>query len=259
MHPIGNPVQRRRRLGLRQRRGAAVHQRHVACAGERTAQSERADMAEHVQHARALRQGRHAVAVRPLIEVPAGLLPTHRIDREPHAAFHHFGGRIGAEQQRHALRQSLLAPRRGIIARHHGAQRQQSGERLDDQRRQPVHPGGVGLQHRDIVVAVDHQPGQAVGLGVHQAMKRRVAHALTQHDRLVQSLPQPVHVDVRCRIAIQQPRRDQAVRIEHEGAEPRAVVAFEAHQTARRHLPVSGFIAISLENTQGAPARSRRP
>ena len=235
---LGDAVQRRRLLGLRQRRRAAVHQRHLTRAGRRAAQSERANMAEHVQHARTLCQRRDAIAVRPLVEEPAGLLPASGStgNRTPPSTT--SARRIGAEHQRHAFRQPFLPARRRVIARHHGTQRQQRGQCLDDQRRQPIHPGGIRLQHRDIVVAVDHQPGQTVRLGVHQAMERRVADTLAQLDRLAQARAQPGQVDLRRGVAVQQPRRDQAVRIEHEGAEPRAIVAFETHQPARRHLPI---------------------
>ena len=195
-------------------------------------------MAEHVQHPRVLRQRNHAIAVGALVEEPAGLLPAERIDREPHTALNHLRARVIAEQQVDVLCQPLLPPCRRVIACHHCAQRQQAGERLHDRRRQPIHPGGVRLQHRNIVVAVDHQARQPVGLGVHQPVEGRVANTVAQCDRLAKTRTQPVHVDLRRWVAIQQPRRDQAARIEHEGAESRAVVALNPNQVARRHLPI---------------------
>ena len=144
-------------------------------------------MAEYVQHPRVFRQRNHAIAVRALVEEPTGLLPAEGIYPEPHTALNHLRARVIAEQQLDVLCQPLLAPCRRVVACHHCTQRQQSSERFHDRRCQPIHPRGVRLQHHNVVVAVDHQARQPVGLGVHQPVEGRVANTVAQCRRLAQT------------------------------------------------------------------------
>ena len=258
-HPLRHVIQRCRLLRRRQGRRAAVHQRHLACPCRRAADPERAHVAEHVQHPRVLRQCRYAIAVWPLIEEPPGLLPLQRIDWEPHATLNHFGARIFAKQKRDLLGKPLLPTSAQVIPCHHRAQWQQTGQRFHNQRRQPIHRRRVRLHHRHFVVSIDHQARQPVSLGMHEPVERRIADALPQRDRLTESRLQPRHIDHRRRITIEQPRRDQTVRIEHERAEPGAIVALDPHQPARRHLPIFGLHRDLVGEHPGRPGPQPPP
>ena len=47
-----------------------------------------------------------------------------------------------------------------------------SDERLDYNRLEPSHAGGVQFGHKDVLEAVDDEAGKPVRLGMHQAIKR---------------------------------------------------------------------------------------
>ena len=67
-------------------------------------------------------------------------------------------------------RQAFQAPRGAVVAQHDRLGRQQRAQSLDDERQQPLHPGGIGLNHQHRPEPVNDEPREAVRLGVHQAV-----------------------------------------------------------------------------------------
>ncbi len=231
------PVVLRRLLRQRQGRRAGIdHQRRTG-AGQCRPQTEGAGVAEDVEHRRAGSERGNAVAVRPLIEEPAGLLSRQRVDRDAQPPFPHLSPRIGPVQQQHFFGQTFKPAGGSIVAGNDGPRCEQLLQDLDDQRYQPVHAGGVHLQDEHIVIPVDYQTGQAISLGMHQAMKAAVAHAGTQRAGIGETAANPIGVNLRIRVSVEQARRDQAVGVEHGDAEPGPVLLLDVHQGARGQAP----------------------
>jgi hypothetical protein len=112
-------------------------------------------MTEHVQHARTVRQGRHAIPVEPLVEnQPSSVRPG--IDRERTACTTSALASVPDTSATLSGNPSDGAQR--IVARNDGAQRQQEVS-ASTIVASAVHSGGIRLQHGNIVVAVDHQSG----------------------------------------------------------------------------------------------------
>ena len=138
------------------------------------------------------------------------------------------------QQRRDALRQALQRAHRGVVAADDQAGRDQVAQRRDQQRGQRLHPRGIGLQRQRVAVAVDDQAGQAIGLGMDQAVVGRVVELLPQRQRGAEPALRPVQVEHRAGVAVQPPGGDQAVRVEAPGAVVPAVVALQPHRAAGR-------------------------
>ena len=63
-------------------------------------------------------------------------------------------------------RQSFERPRRAVVAQHDGLGAQQFAERLEDDRLEPRHAGGIRLHDENRPEPVDDEARQPVGLGM---------------------------------------------------------------------------------------------
>lgn len=234
------------RAGVDQQRGTSA----CACGTK----PEGASMAEDIENRSTLGHGRKTVAVRALIEEPAGLLSRKRIDRNPQPPFPHLGPRIGPVQQRHFFRQTFEPAGGCVVASNDGARREQLLQGLDDQRCQLVRAGCVCLQNKDVFIPVDDQTGQTIGLGVYQAVKRTVAHASTQRVCLGETGDNPARVDLPPGIPVEQARSDETVGIEHGDAEPHPVLLLEVDQRTGTQPPRIGIHHDLVTEHPGRPS-----
>ena len=95
------------------------------------------------------------------------------------------------------------------------------GQRLQ----QALGPGGVGLQHQGVAEAVGDDAGQAVALGVDQAVEGRIEQGLAQGQGMADARGEPVRADLRLRVGVDQPCGDGAGRV--EGGEAERAVALD--------------------------------
>jgi len=67
-------------------------------------------------------------------------------------------------------RQSFEPPRRAVVAQHDGLGAQQFAERVEDDRIEPRHSGGIRLDDENRPEPVDDEAGQTVGFGMHKTV-----------------------------------------------------------------------------------------
>ena len=109
--------------------------------------------------------------------------PTHRPETARRFPSSDTGPLDRAERDPRLQRQPFQRARRAVVAQHDRVGGQQPAQRLDDQRQQPVHAGGVGLHDQHAAEPVNDQPRQAVRLGMHQPVIGRVVQPLAQPQR----------------------------------------------------------------------------
>ena len=179
---------------------------------------ETADMAEHIQHARTLAKLGSKGVIGTLIEKQPRLLPLREIrhvDSAVHGNLHWPCRRCPSQHGRRVVQSFQRArPARRVfqdICRtcHIG---QGSGQILQHR----IRPGSVGLNHAGIAKAVDHDAGQAISLGMDQAIKGSIEQSLAQGKRAAQAQAQPRAVNGPGRIQIQHPRHDPRPRIDRD-------------------------------------------
>ncbi len=105
-------------------------------------------------------------------------------------------------------------------------------ERLDQIVKQHLGPGGVGLDHKRIAEPVDHHTGQAVSLGMDQAVERRVVQAVAQRQRPRDAGAEPVHPDRRGGVAIEHPGKELRGRVDRHKADVAARIVLQHRQRA---------------------------
>jgi len=147
---------------------ADVHRRHLLRAA-RQLQREGAAVGEAIQGA-AARVASRLDAVLRLIEKGAGLLALEEIGDEADFALGELHrSRRRASQHAFALREPFVRAHLHVVALDDGA----GPQRFLQQRGEKLAPRVGGLDqrlHREAVgVAIDHQPGQQIGLAVHDS------------------------------------------------------------------------------------------
>ncbi len=80
-------------------------------------------------------------------------------------------------------------------------------------------PGSIGLDHRGIAETVDHHTGQAIRLGMDQAIVGGVEQAFPQIQRTRQPRRKPVLIDHRLGVAVEHPGDDLRFHIDCNKAE----------------------------------------
>ena len=118
-------------------------------------------------------------------------------------------------------RQPFERARRAVVAQHDRLGRQQRGERIEDERLEPSHAGGIRLHDEHRPEAVDDQARQPVGLGMDEAIIGRLEEPLAQPERALEPAREKAPADRPAGVAIQEARREQAVRVEHRHPERR--------------------------------------
>ena len=158
-----------------------------------------AGIAIQVEHAGAGGQPGDKGAVVALVVEPAGLLPGER--HPPETRCRSPSSDTGPSTDPDATRLSSGSPssvRAGLSLRSTIASGDSRAlQRLEDERQQPVHAGGVGLHRQDAAEPVDHQPGQAVRLGMHQPVIGRAVQPLAQPQRPFEAAREKAAVDRR--------------------------------------------------------------
>jgi hypothetical protein len=161
-------------------------------------------------------------------------------------------------QQPHLLRQALLRAGSTVVAGNHRTQRQFAGQRGGNLGQEQVHRGGVRLHHGDIAESVDNQARQLVRLGMHQAMERAVANARAQRHRCRDPYAHESRINGDLRIMRQKAGRDQAVRVEGEGAVTPTFGTFQTYRRTWRPSPMGrrhrDFVAERPGVTRPQPA-----
>ena len=99
-------------------------------------------------------------------------------------------------------------------------------------RQQQVDAGGIGLHRQRVAIAVHHQAGQPVGLGMDQAIEGPRIKQIAQGQRLFQTRGDEVAVDRRRGVAGEKARGDQRIWVEHRHAQLLAAGVLDGHQCA---------------------------
>ncbi len=92
-------------------------------------------------------------------------------------------------------------------------------QRLDDERRQPVHAGGVRLHDQDPAKPVDDEPRQAVCLGMDEPVIGRIVKPLAQPECALEPAREKALVDRPAASRSSRRAGDQRVRVEHRDPE----------------------------------------
>ena len=92
-------------------------------------------------------------------------------------------------------------------------------QRVDDDRQQAVHPGGVGLDDEDRAEPVDDEPGEPIRLGMDEAVIGRIVEPLAQLERAFEPAREKPLADFPGRVAVEHAGRNEGVRIEHRDTE----------------------------------------
>ena len=207
--PVGDACGRRPFLRQRQRGGGAIDGNGGGCAARQTSEREAADMGEDVEHIGALRQPRGEGVVRALVEEKAGLLTADQIGHVGRAVHRRRKGRI----DRAALQPDLCVQpfQRPCAARaidHDGGHAGHISQSVADIARHRIGPGRVRLDHGGVAETVDDEAGEAIALSMDKAVERRVEQAFAMRQRNRQAGAQPVAVNLRFRIRIQDTGED---------------------------------------------------
>ena len=118
--------------------------------------------------------GEHAILA--LIEKGAGLLPVPRRGQVADAVLGHLDlARNVAVEQLRGARETLLRAHGGVVARENAVGREQLAKRVDDRRAERLEPCAQELNDEPLVVAIDDERRQSVGLAMHDAIRIRVS------------------------------------------------------------------------------------
>src|SRR3546814_5417952 len=94
-----------------------------------------------------------------------------------------------------------------------------SSDLVDQRRRQQFHAGGVHLQGQRVAETVDDHAGQAVRLGMDEAVAWHANQALAEGEGTSEAAGEKLGVDSDCLVAGEHTRGDQRVAVE-EGCRP---------------------------------------
>jgi hypothetical protein len=201
-------------------------------------------------------------AVVALVEEPASLLAGARIGQESGAVLDQLDRPI--EGARHQLglgdRQAFQATHRARAIPDDRPGRQRLGQRLKQERLQPVDAGRVRLRHHDVAETVDHQTRQAVGLGVDETVIWLVVKTLAQAQRAANSLADPTGIKGGVRRPVEHADRDQGVRVEiaHPQLFPAGIDQAD-RRAGRQRLGLLRHVDFVRIHPRVAGAHSARP
>ncbi len=168
-----------------------------------------------------------------LIEEPAGLLPREHVGAEDGAVFLHRDRPLNLARCYPRLgRKPFERPDRAVVAQHDGLWGKQVAERIEDHRFEPGHTGGIQLDHQDRPEPVDDEAGQPVGFGMSEPIIRRREQPLAQLERALEPTGKKATADRSGRVAVEKPRREQGMRVEHRDPERTVVGPPQGHQGA---------------------------
>lgn len=232
-----DPVQRGILAGQVQGRFRTVHANHLAGAAGRGQHTPAAQIAEYVQHPLTLDIAAQPGAVVALIKEPAGLLP--RMQRRQIAQavlFQLHAFRYVAVGDLDILVQTLQLAHRQVVAQQNAGRLQNLHQRAHNGLALRLHAGGGALHHQLVAKAVHDQARQAIGLAVHQPIKRLGKQALAQTQRHLNAVHQQRLVEGDLGIAAHQAGRDQGMRIHIAHAQHLAGMRLDPHRLARREI-----------------------
>ncbi len=219
--------------GLQQlecRRGG-IHADDLGRPGAGGGQAPGTQVAEHVEHPRAPDVLEERRAVRRLVVEPAGLLPGAHRHAEAHAALLHLDvpGRI-AERGLHVGRQTLELTGTGIVLPYQCGGRHDLLHRGCDLRLQRLHARRADLADDDVAVAIEHEARQPVRFAVGEAVEWAGVQPLAQGQRDLQPVHQQRLARRIARVAAENARADERVRVDVRVAQEVLAVADHAAQ-----------------------------
>ncbi len=131
-------------------------------------------------------------------------------------------------------RQPFERARAAVVAHDDRRGTQEVGQRRDQRLLEPFDPGGVFLHDQHVAEAVDDEPRQPVRLGMDEAVIGRVVQPLAQPQCPLEPPHQEPPPDRPRPVAVEEPRGEKRVRVEHRDAERPLVGAPQGHQRAGR-------------------------
>ena len=187
-----------------------------------------------IENAGAAGQGGDKAPIVALVEEPAGLLPGEQISAEHgavlvdrHRAIENAPCHVGLGCQ------SFEYPRRAVVPQHDGVGAQQLTKRVEDERLEPCHAGGIRLHDEKRPEPVDDEAGQPVGFGMDEAVKGLREQTLAQFEGAPDPAGEKAAADRPGGVAVEEARGEQGVRVEHRDAERAALGAPQGDETAR--------------------------
>ncbi|MFM2054403.1 MAG: hypothetical protein RL456_2440 [Pseudomonadota bacterium] len=211
---------------------------HLGGAAGQRRDAEAAGVAVAVQHRLASELAHQAREQRPvlaLVEVVAGLVAFLDVDGQPDVVLvQRDGGRAFAAQPALDGLQALHLAHAGVAALEQARAAGGRPQRVGDRGLPALGAGAEELGAEDVVVAVDDQAGQAVGLAVDQphAVAPDAQPRAHRHRRL-DAAAEEVRVDALGLVEAPRPHPDHRARAERGPGEELAVVALDAHGLAR--------------------------
>ncbi len=194
---------------------------------------------EHIEHAGALAHRGQQRPVLPLVEEVPGLLAADHVglEQQPVLEERH---RLDGQVTHHGHRPAADA---ATMAHDHGRRNDQLTETVDDVRKVGQPGRGVDLRHVRVVVAIDHEAGQAVVLPVDEAIPGGVAGLLQRppvRQRGAQSPGPERRVDRRRPAVVQDTDADRRVRVVQADGDERPVRIEDDRQVARGPVVADG-------------------
>ncbi len=182
-----------------------------------------ADIRAHIEHPGPRADiAREAGPIGALVVEPAGLLSGGERRREPEPRFHDLDfGRHVAEGGFGELRQMLELARGGVVLPEKTPRARDAPYRRLDLVLERLHAGGRDLADDEVAVTIEHEPRQQVRLAEHPAAVLRSAEFLAQDERRREPPLDERAVHRLSRVAGQDARADERVRIDAHVAEER--------------------------------------
>ncbi len=109
---------------------------------------------------------------------------------------------------------------------------EQFAERIEDDRLEPRHAGGIRLHGENRPEPVDDEAGQPVGFGMDEAIKGLIEQPLAQFESAPDPAGEKAAADRPGGVAVEDARSEQGMRVEHRDAERAGVGAPQGDETA---------------------------
>ena len=228
---------------------------HFSGAAHRGVHAETAGVAAQVEHALALDVARQPLAVLALVGEETGLVRAGRVGAEADAVFgdDRRRRRLGTTEVERLLLLHVLVGE-GVEA----AARELLLQRVVDPFAMTEHAGAEELDHQQVGVTVDHQPGEAIAFRMHDApgvgavveLQQVAAQRRGRGDLAVE----PGLVDGDIAVGFQDPQRDPRMAVVEAAADPLAIHADDLDDAAGFRL-LRGLLHDLLEHPWmgGAP------
>jgi hypothetical protein len=130
------------------------------------------------------------------------------------------------------VRQALEVARTRVVLPHHRDRRDRLAYRCLDVGAQRFHPRGRDLAHDDIAEAIEHETRQRVGFTVHEPVERPLVQRAPQRLRDLQTVHDQRFAGRMLRVATEDARADQRVRIDVAVAEEPVAIGDDATHRA---------------------------